>query len=156
VALLNLANVLFQLKDTEKMGPVTSRLLSVDPNSQDSWRMHAGYWQLKQRAESDPAKKKAFGDSTLAAIGMRDKVNPRVTVYSAARAGAAYQVQGNLNNDGEKSASFTLKFELLDATGAVVATKDVAVGPVDAGSAASFSLKLDAPKAVAYRYAPVR
>ena len=156
VALLNLANVLFQLKDTEKMGPVAARLLSVDPNSQDSWRMHAGYWQLKQRAESDPAKKKAFGDSTLAAISMRDKVNPRITVFSASRVGAAYQVQGNLNNDGEKSASFTLKFELLDATGAVVASKDVAVGPVDAGASASFSLKVDSPKAVAYRYAPVR
>ncbi len=156
VALLNLANVLFQLKDTEKMGPVSARLLAVDPNSQDSWRMHAGYWQLKQRAETDPAKKKAFGDSTLAAINSRDKINPRVTVFSASRAGAAYQVQGNLNNDGEKSATFTLKFELLDATGAVVATKDVAVGPVDAGASASFSLKLDAPKAVAYRYAPLR
>jgi tetratricopeptide (TPR) repeat protein len=156
VALLNLSNVLFQLKDVEKMRHVSERLLSIDPNSPDSWRMHAGYWQLKQRAETDPAKKKAFGDSTLAAIGMRDKVNPRIDVSSASRAGAAYQIQGTLTNDGEKSASWTVKFELLDATGAVVATKEVAVGPIEKGSAASFSLKVDAPKAIAYRYAPVR
>jgi len=156
VALLNLANVLFQSKDTERMGPVSSRLIEVDPNSPDSWRMHAGYWQLRQRAETDPAKKKAFGDSTLAAIAARDKVNPRISIFLAAKSGASYQVQGNLNNEGEKVGSWTIKFELLDATGAVVGTKDVAVGPVDGGSSTTFSLKVDSPKAVAFRYAPVK
>ncbi len=156
VALLNLANVLFQLKNTEGMGPVTSRLLEVDPNSPDSWRMRAGYWQLRQRVETDAAKKKAFGDSTLAAIAARDKVNPRITVFLAAKAGDTYQVQGSLNNEGEAAGSWTVKFELLDETGAVVGTKDVAVGPVDGGSSTTFSLKVEAPKAIAYRYAPVK
>jgi len=74
----------------------------------------------------------------------------------AAKSATGYQVQGSLNNESEKSASFTIKFELLDETGAVVTTKDVVVGPVDAGSTASFSLKVDGPKIVAYRYAPVK
>ncbi len=156
VALLNLANELFQTKDTERMGPVTARLLEVDPNSPDSWRMRAGYWQLRQRAETEPAKKKAYGDSTLAAIAARDKVNPRITVFLASKTGDTYQVQGTLNNEGEAAGSWTIKFELLDDAGAVVGTKDVAVGPVDAGSSTTFSLKVEAPKAIAYRYAPVK
>ena len=58
--------------------------------------------------------------------------------------------------ESEKAASYTLKFELLDETGAVVTTKDVAVGPLDAGASTAFALKIDGPKIVAYRYAPVK
>ena len=156
VALLNLSNVLFQMKDVARMGPVTRKLIEVDPNNPDTWRMHAGYWQLNQRAESDAAKKKEYGDSTLAAIKRRDEVNPKITVFLASKTGNSYQVQGNLNNDTDKSASYTIKFDLLDETGAVVTSKDVAVGPVDAGGSASFSVKVDGPKIVAYKYAPVK
>jgi tetratricopeptide (TPR) repeat protein len=156
VALLNLSNVLFQMKDAERMGPVTRRLIEVDPNNPDTWRMHAGFWQLNQRAETDAAKKKVYGDSTLAAIKKRDETNPKVSVFLASKAGNSYQVQGNVNNDTDKSASYTIKFELLDETGATVTTKDVAVGPVDAGGSASFSLKVDGPKIIAYKYAPVK
>jgi len=118
--------------------------------------MHAGYWQLRQRVETDAPKKKAYGDSTLAAIKARDAVNPKITVFLAGRTGTAYQVQGNLSNESEKAASYTLKFELLDEAGAVVSTKEVAVGPVDAGSSSSFALKVEGAKIAAYRYAPVK
>ena len=157
VALLNLANVLFQMKDAERMGPITRKLIEVDPNNADTWRMHAGFWQLNQRAAAaDPAKKKAAEDSLLAAIKKRDETNPKISVFLASKAGNSYQVQGNVNNETDKSASYTIKFELLDETGATVTTKDVAVGPVDAGGSASFSLKVDGPKIVAYKYAPVK
>ena len=156
VALLNLSNVLFQLKDAARMGPIALRLIEVDPNSPDSWRMHAGYWQLRQRAETDPAKKKAFGDSTLSAIARRDKVNPHVTVFLAGKSGNAFQLQGSVSNETDKAGSWTIKFELLDAKGAAVASKDVAVGPVDAGASTTFSVKVDAPTAIAYRYAPIK
>lgn len=156
VALLNMSNVLFQLKDHERMAPVAMRLTTIDPNSPDSWRMLAGYWQLRQRAETDAAKKKAYGDSTLAAITKRDAVNPKISVYLASSTAAGYQVQGTVNNETEKSGSYTIKFELLDATGGVVTTKDVAVGPVDAQASASFALTVEGPTIVAYRYAPVK
>jgi predicted Zn-dependent protease len=41
VALLNYANVLFTLKDTERMGPVVTRLVSVDPNYDRAYRLMA-------------------------------------------------------------------------------------------------------------------
>jgi tetratricopeptide (TPR) repeat protein len=156
LALLNLSNVLYQMKDAERMSTVTPRLIQVSPNSSESWQMHAGYWQLRQRAEEDPAKKKAYGDSTVAAIKSRDGVNPKIAIFLASKSGNSYQVQGNLSNESDKAASYTIKFELLDETGAVAATKEVAVGPVDAGASAAFSLKVEGAKIVAYRYLPVK
>lgn len=156
LALLNLSNVLYQMKDTERMGPTTERLIQLEPNNPDSWRMHAGYWQLRQRNEADVAKKKAYGDSTLSAIKARDAVNPKITIFLASKSGDTFQIQGNLSNEGEKAGSYALKFELLDEVGGVVTTKEVAVGPLDGGSSTTFTLKVDGAKIVAYRYAPVK
>jgi hypothetical protein len=49
-----------------------------------------------------------------------------------------------------------MKLELLDAAGAVVATKEVALGPIDPGASTTFSVKVEDPKAVAFRYAPLK
>ncbi len=156
VALLNYANVLFTLKDTDRMAPVVARLVDVDPNFDRGYRLMAGLWQLRARATSDAAKKKLANDSVLYFLDKQTKTNPRVDISLAQKTGTAYAIQGTVNNEGSAAASWTMKLELLDAGGAVVATKDVAIGPVDAGGNTTFSVKLDAPKAVAYRYAPLK
>ncbi|WP_373058090.1 tetratricopeptide repeat protein [Gemmatimonas sp.] len=156
VALLNYANVLFTLKDTEHMAPVVTRLVEVDPNFDRAYRLTAGLWQLRARATTDAAKKKLANDSVLFYLDKQAKMNPRVDITLAQKSGSAYAVQGTVNNEGSTAASWTMKLELLDVAGAVVATKDVAIGPVDAGGNTTFSVKLDAPKAVAYRYAPLK
>ena len=156
VALLNYANVLFTLKDTERMGPVVVRLIEVDPNFDRGYRLMAGLWQLRARAESDAAKKKSANDSVLFYLDKQAKTNPRVDITLAQKSANSYSVQGTVNNEGSKTASWTMKLELLDVTGAVVASKDVAIGPVDAGGNTTFSVKLDAPKAVAFRYGPLK
>lgn len=155
-ALLNLSNVLFQLKDTERMGPTVRRVMELDPNYDTGWRLMAGYWQLRARAETDAAKKKTWNDSTLFYLDRQTKTNPRIDVNLSNKNGNNYEIQGTLTNEGAATASYTIKFELLDATGAVVATKDVAVGPVEAKANASFGVKIEAPKAVGFRYAPVK
>ena len=156
VALLNYANVLFTAKDAARMGPAVQRLMTLDPNFDRGWRLVAGYWQLKARAETDAAKKKVYNDSTLFYLDRQSKTNPRVEITLAARSGPAYQVQGTVTNDGSAAATYTMKLELLDEAGAVVATKDVAIGPVDGGAVTTFSVKVENPKAVAFRYAPVK
>lgn len=155
-ALLNLSNVLFQMKDTEKMGPAVRKLVEIDPNFDRGWRLVAGFWQLRARAETDAAKKKIYNDSTLYYLDRQTKTNPRVEILLAAKAGNSYQMQGSVSNEGTSAGSWTIKLELLDDAGAVVATKDVAVGPLDAGANTTFSVKVDSPKAVAYRYAPLK
>jgi len=156
VALLNYANVLFTLKDTERMAPVVARLIEVDPNFDRGYRLMAGLWQLRARAESDAAKKKSANDSVLFYLDKQTKTNPRVDITLAQKSANSYSVQGTVNNEGSATASWTMKLELLDVAGAVVASKDVAIGPVDAGGNTTFSVKLDAPKAVAFRYAPLK
>jgi tetratricopeptide (TPR) repeat protein len=156
VALLNYANVLFTLKDTERMGPVVTRLVSVDPNYDRAYRLMAGLWQLRARADADAAKKKSANDSVLFYLDKQTKTNPRVDITLAQKSGNAYSVQGTVSNEGSATASWTMKLELLDAAGAVVASKDVAIGPVDAGGNTTFSVKLEAPNAIAFRYAPLK
>ncbi len=156
VALLNLANVLFGMKDTERMGPVVQRVMALDPNYDSGWRLMAGYWQLRGRTEADAAKKKAWNDSTLFYLDKQTKTNPRVDITTAGKSGNAYELQGTVTNESAATASYTMKFELLDAAGTVVATKDVAVGPVESKANASFAVKIDAPKAVGFRYAPIK
>lgn len=156
VALLNLANVLFTMKDADRMGPVVQRVMALDPNYDTGWRLMAGYFQLRSRSETDAAKKKAMNDSTLFYLDKQTKTNPRVDINLAQKNGNAYEVQGTVTNESAAAASYTMKFELLDAKGTVVGTKDVAVGPVEAKGNASFSLKMDAPTAVGFRYAPIK
>ncbi|WP_411280607.1 tetratricopeptide repeat protein [Gemmatimonas sp.] len=156
VALTNYANVLLTLKDAARMAPVVTRLAEIDPNFDRAYRLIAALWQLRARAESDPTKKKAANDSVLFYLDRQTKTNPRVDMTLAQKSGNAYTVQGTVNNEGSVTASWTMKLELLDAAGAVVASKDVAIGPVDAGGNTTFSVKLEAPKAVAYRYAPLK
>ena len=155
-ALYNYANMLFSTKDTERMGPAVRRLMSLDPNFDRGWRLVAGFWQLKARAETDAAKKRVFNDSTLFYLDRQSKTNPRVDITLAATSGTSFQLQGAVMNDGQAAGSWTMKLELLDETGAVVATKDVAIGPVEPGSGTTFSVKVEAPKAVAFRYAPLK
>jgi tetratricopeptide (TPR) repeat protein len=156
VALLNYANVLFTLKDTDRMAPVVARLIEVDPNFDRGYRLMAGLWQLRARAESDAAKKKSANDSVLVYLDKQTKTNPRVDITLAQKSATSFAVQGTVNNEGSATASWTMKLELLDVAGAVVASKDVAIGPVDAGGNTTFSVKVDAPKAVAFRYAPLK
>jgi hypothetical protein len=147
---------LFDLKDAARMGPAVQALMAIDPNFERGWRLVAGYWQLKSRAEEDAAKKRIYNDSTLFYLDKQSKTNPKIDVTLAAKSGTSYQVQGSVVNDGQVAGSWTMKLELLDETGAVVASKDVAIGPVEPGSGTTFSVRIEAPKAVAFRYAPIK
>lgn len=155
-ALYNYATTLFDLKDAARMGPAVKALMSVDPNFERGWRLVAGYWQLKARSEDDAAKKRLYNDSTLFYLDKQSKTNPKIDVTLAAKSGESFSVQGSVVNEGQTAGSWTMKLELLDETGAVVASKDVAIGPVEPGSGTTFSVKIEAPKAVAFRYAPIK
>jgi tetratricopeptide (TPR) repeat protein len=155
-ALYNYANVEFSAKNHEKMGPAVKRLMEVDPNFENGWRLLAGYWQLRARAENEQAKKRVYNDSVLFYLDKQTKVNPRIDITQAVQTGSGYQMGGMVVNNGEKSASWTMQVELLDSKGEVVTTKDVAIGPVEPGSGTTFSLKVESPNVVAFRYAPLK
>lgn len=156
LGLLNAANVYFNMRDPVKMEPVARRLLEVDPNSADARQVYAGFWQVKQRAETDDAKKKAYADSTLAAFQAVQELNPRVEVVRSGKQGNNYVLVGNVWNSSDKEGSWTIKFELLNNKGEVVSTRDVQVGPVASNAKGEFNVSVEAPQAVAFRYAPLK
>ncbi len=156
LGLINAANVYFNLRQADKMGPLAKRLLEIDPNSRDAHQIYAGYWQIRQREETDSLKRREYADSTLAAITARDDLNPQVQIMRSGKAGENYAVEGVVLNISDKEASYTMKFEFLDATGKVVDTKDVPVGPIAGSSSVSFNVMVAAPDAVAFRYAKLQ
>lgn len=156
LGLLNSANIYFAMNNAEKMGPVVTRLLEIDPNSPGVLNSYAGYLQLRQRAETDPAKRKVLGDSLVAIMTARNDLNPKVEIIRTSKDGNNYQVDGSVINGTETEKSYTMKIEALDEKGAVVATKEVPVGPIPGNGAVNFSAKIEAPKAVAFKYAPIR
>lgn len=152
-ALFNLSNTYFAMKQAEPMRPVLERLLEVDPNNPDNWRLYAGYWQIRNQAEKDAAKKRVITDSLLQNLSRSEKMPMRVSIGALSHAGANHTLQGSVENRGTKDASYTLKFDFLDSKGAVVASQETAVGPVAPGANASFTVKVQKEGIVAYRNA---
>lgn len=156
-ALFNLANVYFAMEDSDKMAPVVRRLVEVDPNSPENWRLLAGSYQLKQKAaKAGTAAKKAYTDSLLQNLQKSEKMPVRVTVREFTHAGTKHTLGGMLENLGDKPMSnVALKIEFLDATGNVVATQTATVPEVAPNAAQSFRVEAEQAGIVAYRYAPI-
>ena len=156
-ALFNLANVYFTLEDAEKMAPVVKRLVEVDPNSPENWRLVAGNYQLKQKAaKAGTAAKKAYTDSLLQNLQKSEKMPVRVSVREFTHAGAKHTLGGMIENLGDKPmANVALKIEFLDATGNVVTTQTASVPQVAPKSSQSFRVEAEQNGIVAYRYAPI-
>ena len=154
-ALFNLANSLFALKDGEHMLPIVQRLVSIDPNNGNAVRLYAGAWQTRRQAEKDAAKQKPMTDSILYWLDREKKLDPRVSISSAVASAKGYKVVGSVENTGAATATYTVKFQFLDKDGKAVTTKDQTIGPVAAGASSAFTITLDTPGIIAYKYAPI-
>ena len=156
-ALFNLANIYFTQENAEKMGATVKRLVEVDPNNPDNWRLVAGSYQLKQKsAKSGSAAKKAYTDSLLQNLQKSEKMPVRVSVSEFRHAGAKHMLAGTIENLSDKAMSnVALKVEFLDATGKVVASQTATVPQVAPKSSQGFRVETDQTGIVAYRYAPI-
>ena len=150
--LFNLANAYFGLKDHANMIPAIQRLLAVDPNNAQNWRLLAGAYQLRQRSGGT----KADTDSLLKYLEKSEKLPYNVTINRFAHADAAHTLEGSIENRGKTPASFTMTVEFVDKDGQVVASQDVKVGPIDPNSSASFAAKVEGKGIMAYRMKPIQ
>ena len=156
-ALFNLANVYFTLENADKMAPVVKRLVEVDPNNPENWRLVAGSYQLKQKgAKAGTAAKKAYTDSLLQNLQKSERMPVRVSVSEFRHAGAKHVVAGTIENLSDKAMSnVALKIDFLDATGNVVASQTANVAQVGPKSSQSFRVEAEQSGIVAFRYAPL-
>ncbi|HVE78794.1 MAG TPA: tetratricopeptide repeat protein [Gemmatimonadaceae bacterium] len=154
-ALFNLAAVYFATDQFDKMLPVLGRLVQVDPNNPENWRMIAGAYQGKNRTTKDQARRKVYTDSLLMAFGKYEKMPAVVTFTLFSHDGPKHKLAGTIENRGDKASSYPLKVEFLDSKGNVVATKEAPVGPVAPKEKKTFSIDVDGSGIVAFRYAPL-
>ena len=154
-ALFNLANMYMTIEQPAKMHETTKRLVAVDPSNPNNWTLLAASYQVMARKEENAAKKKALNDSVLKYIQKADKLPVAVTISGFDHSGATHRLSGRVENRSESPKTFTAKFEFLDASGNVVATKEQAVGPVPAKGTANFEVVVEQAGIVAYRYSPL-
>ncbi|HSJ64941.1 MAG TPA: hypothetical protein VK922_13705 [Gemmatimonadaceae bacterium] len=171
-AIFNLATLYHRQKAYDKITPLAERLLKLDPNNPDNFRIYAGALQgpaeqykaqaeslQKQRgkqAEFNATMKKleAQNDSVLKYVQMSHEAPVRVTVQDMQTAGATTTLTGSIENRSASAKTFDLKFEFLDAQGNVVASDSTTV-ETEANGSKSFRVQASGQGIVAWRYAPV-
>lgn len=103
---------------------------------------------------------KAYTDSSSHMVDSAIKYNTmqlpaRVTFTEFTPSDAKTTIGGSVQNQTDAARTFNLKIEFIDKSGAVVATQDVSVGPVDAHQSKSFTATTPTGGVVAFRYAPI-
>jgi hypothetical protein len=178
-ALFNQAVVLLALGQNDKVSPVVTRLVAVDPGNPENYNLGArAYLELAKAAQT--AKKTsvaaAYNDSTLIWYNRGNKLPVEVTFNEFTPSEKQLVMGGTVVDRRDKvdvpesrqakgrtaakpaSASklppkaVTLKFEALDKSGAVIGTQTVTTEPLTPGKSTKFSVTVPAANAVAYRY----
>jgi hypothetical protein len=105
---------------------------------------------------------KAYQDSTKSAVDSALKYQTAMTSLPAkvvftefTPSDAKTTLGGSVANQTDAAKSFNIKIEFIDKAGTVVATQDVAVGPVEPHKSASFTTSATGAGIVAFRYAPI-
>jgi hypothetical protein len=183
-ALFNLAVTYLALEQNDKVSPVVTRLVAVDPANPENYNLGArAYLNLAKAAQA--AKKTtvaaAYNDSTLTWYSKGDKLPIEVTFTEFSPSEAQVVVGGSVLDRRDKigadapaarpakgkapakpaaksglaAKAVTLKFEALDKSGSPIGSQTVTTEPLSPGKTATFTAKIAAPNAVAYRYTVV-
>lgn len=128
-ALFNLANSYFALKDGVKLEPVAERLVAMEPLSEDSRKLLSNAYRLQSNQ-----------DKLLAAVTELFQMPTAITVhgFSIRADGATLRAEAYGRQaqtvDGKEvpPAARNIVVEFMNAEGAVVASKEVAIPPLQA------------------------
>ena len=154
--LYNYAATLFDLKRSQDMIPVVSRLLALDPSNPDNVMLFAYAYKGLADSTKDAAMKKAYSDSAVAYSTKSDAMKVKMVYTGFDRGKDATTLQGEVENrDPRGPKSWNIEFEFLDKAGAVIEKKAVAVGPVAPNQSGAFSVELGKGGVSGVRYAPL-
>ena len=142
-ALFSLAVACYQLHDTADLLPTAQRLLALDPLNRGTLRLVAAGWDLRARRDSTHAYV-VRADSAL-------QVEISVPAFAPDSAGAAVSaVVVNLKSAPSKP--FHLTFEVLDASGQVVAAQNQDIPALAPRQSLSFDWQLPGRRIGGWRY----
>ncbi|MDF2772685.1 MAG: hypothetical protein K0S86_2180, partial [Geminicoccaceae bacterium] len=139
----------------DKMPPVMERLISVDPNNPENYRVFVNYYQEKAKTEKVAASKKAVNDSVLKYYKLFSEPVAKVTFNLFSHDGPNHTLAGNIENLSSAAKTFTLKVDFLDNTGATVATQEATVAAVEPKASKPFRITVEKEGVVAFKYAPL-
>lgn len=151
-----LAAAHLQAEQHAKAAEVTQRLIALDPSNPDNHQMLVNAYQGMLATLTDNGAKRAYTDSLVRTQARAQQMPVKVSFTDfQVPGGTSAVLNGLVENRGAADASYTLKFEFLDARGSVVATKEEAVAAVPARGSKPFSISVQGANIVGYRYAPV-
>lgn len=153
--LFNLAVTYLQTDQFDKMPPVLERLISVDPNNPENYRVFVNYYQEKAKTEKVAANKKAVNDSVLKYYKLFSEPVAKVTFNLFSHDGPKHTLAGNIENLSPAAKTYTLKVDFLDNTGATVATQEATVAAVEPKASKPFRITVEKEGIVAFKYAPL-
>ncbi len=181
-ALFNLAVTYLALEDYDKVTPIVSRLIVVDPANPENYNLGARAYLAKAKA-AHAAKKTsvaaAYNDSTLTWYSKGSKLPIEVTFTEFSPTDSAIVVGGTVLDRRDKieteastarpargkapekpavdrtPKTVSLKFEALDKTGSPIGAESVTTEALTPGKTATFRMKIQALHPVAYRYTVV-
>ena len=153
--LFNLAVTYLTTDQLDKLPPILDRLVSVDPNNPENYRVFVNYYQDKSKAEKNAAAKKVLSDSVLKYYKLFSEPAAKVTFNLFSHDGAKHTLAGAIENLSPAAKTYTLKVDFLDNTGKSLITQEATVGPVDSKASKPFRITVEKEGIVAFKYAPV-
>jgi tetratricopeptide (TPR) repeat protein len=153
--LFNLAVTYLTTDQYDKMPPVLNRLIEVDPNNPENYRVFVNYYQEKLKAEKVTANKKLLSDSVLKYYKLFSEPTAKVTFNLFSHDGPKHTLAGNIENLSPAAKTYTLKVDFLDNTGNVVASQEATVGAVDPKTSKPFRITVEKEGVAAFKYAPI-
>ena len=181
-ALFNLAVTYLTLEQNDKVTPIVTRLVAVDPANPENYNLGArAYLSMAKSAQQAKrtAVAAAYNDSTLTWYTKGNKLPIEVTFTEFSPTETQIVVGGTILDRRDKNAeastarpvrgkapaksasaampakAVTLKFDALDKAGAVIGSSSVTTEALAPGKSANFTVKIAAANAMAFRYSVV-
>lgn len=154
-ALYNLAASYIIANQYDTVIPLVGRLVAVDPNNPDNVMLFAYIYQGLETKNKDRQRARILADSSKYYTMLSDKMPLKVTFNAFTRGDADATVSGTVENRTATPKTYNITLELLDKTGAAVATQQIAVGPIPGKGTKDFSVTAQGKNIVAYRYKPI-
>ncbi len=166
-ALFNLAVTYLSLEQNEKVPPIVTRLVAVDPGNPENYLLAArAYVEIGKTRKGTAAA--AVNDTTMMWFNKGSALPVEVTFSEMTPGEKSLEIAGHVLDRRDKAASaaagaaaakpalppkaVTLKFEALDKSGAVLGSQSVTTDALQPGKSAPFRVSIPAPNALAYRY----
>ena len=164
--LFNLAVTLQNMDRWDDMVAPLTRLIEIDPENPDNYRLWATYYQGKAKLAKEAAAKKpasspeaklyaATNDSLLKYFNRMQEAKVKVGFTLWSHDGAKHLLGGAVENLTDAPRSVTLKFEFLNAAGTVVTSKEAVLPDIAAKGSKAFRLEVEGEGIIAFRYAPL-